>query len=187
MCSLVDISDEQVDLTIFLIFNRNKSNLYFFSVSTISDVWGTPICPLYIDHVWYPSISDMVRRNRYRIIEKGRNKMGKKIKMEVHSGSVRPIQYLLVFTIYSSTIARKKLWIFVLCLNGFPAFSLKNVIKRLYFCVVLTFEWWMLLWSGVTVLNGSFYFIVRNWFLIFFLPKATPHSCVNLTINWKIN
>ena len=60
--------------------------------------------------------------------------------------------------------------------NGFPAFSLKNVIKRLYFCVVLTFEWWMLLWSGVTVLNGSFYFIVRNWFLIFFLPKELGHN-----------
>ena len=126
VCSLVDISDKQVNLTIFLIFNRNISNLYFFSVSTVSDVWGTPICPLHINHVWFPSISDMVRRNRYRIIEKGRNKMGKKIKMEVHSGSVRPIQYLLVFTIYSSTIARKKLWIFVLCLMVFQPFLSKT-------------------------------------------------------------
>ena len=160
MCSLVDISDEQVDLTIFLIFNRNISNLYFFSVSTISDVWGTPICPLHINHVWYPSISDMVRRNGYWIIEKRRNKMGKKIKMEIHSGSVRPIQYLLVFTVYSSTIARKKLWIFVLCLMVFQPF-LSTICDKtaLILCNVLTFEWWVLLWSGVIVthvLNGSF-------------------------------
>ena len=61
--------------------------------------------------------------------------------------------------------------------NGFPAFSLKNVIKRLYFCVVLTFEWLLLLWSGVTVLNGSFYFIVRNWFLIFFTESNSTFLC----------
>ena len=44
--------------------------------------------------------------------------MDKKIKVEIYSGSFRPIQYSLVFALYSGADARKKLWIPVFCLSS---------------------------------------------------------------------
>ena len=85
MCSLVDISDEQVDLTIFLIFNRNISNLYFFQFLLFlmfegllfalftSIMFGTQVSAIWYDETAIESLKKeetrWVRKSRWKSIQ----------------------------------------------------------------------------------------------------------------------
>jgi len=107
-------------------------------ISAVPDVRGSPVCTLHFNNVWHSGICDLVRRNCHRVVEKRRNTMGKKVKMEIHSGSFRTIQYSLVFTVYSGADAGKKLWLSVFCLIRLHFFFKKLRDKFAIFVIVCT-------------------------------------------------